>query len=207
MAGTPAISLTDFVDFTISSGTPKLSKVSEILRRGDYHPATDFWRPLRESIIEFHATGLHDRRELEKIVARMADAKKHARAAECVTGYKKFLGRKNVKWFEPPKARWSSGGLEVRVNPELGLRIDGAPHVLKLYFKREPLSKRRVDIVFTLLHDATNTGAPADTSFGIVDVPRGKLYASKSPNRALLPLLQGEAISFKTIWDSLSSGP
>ncbi|MGC8623940.1 MAG: hypothetical protein ACP5VQ_01585 [Phycisphaerae bacterium] len=34
----PEISLTDFVDFLIKSGTPKLTKVTQIKQRPDYNP-------------------------------------------------------------------------------------------------------------------------------------------------------------------------
>ena len=44
----PEISLTDFVDFVIKAGSPKLTKVRELVNRGGYSPAFDFWKTLRE---------------------------------------------------------------------------------------------------------------------------------------------------------------
>ncbi|MEZ4253047.1 MAG: hypothetical protein R3B99_32975 [Polyangiales bacterium] len=38
------ISLTDFVDFAMESGTPKVTKVAEMKDRPDYQPAFDFYK-------------------------------------------------------------------------------------------------------------------------------------------------------------------
>lgn len=51
------ISLTDFVDFVCKSGTAKLTKVRQIKERDDYSPKTDFYKALREGVIENHETG------------------------------------------------------------------------------------------------------------------------------------------------------
>lgn len=197
------VSLTDFVDFAISSGTPKLTKVAALHRRGDYHPAFDFWRPLREGIVEYHQANESDKRKLDRLVTALADPKKVERSRDCIAGYKRFLGRREFKWFTPISAGWEPGGMRVRVNPELGVRIDGKSHLLKLYFKSEPLSKRKVDLICLLLYEALKAGAPKGTHFGIVDVPRGRAFTCETADRAILALLQGEAMSFKTIWESL----
>jgi hypothetical protein len=197
------ISLTDFVDFTISVGTPKQTKVAQVKSRGDYHPGKDFWKPLREGIADFHQRNIADKKQLDKIATGLADAKKVGRCVDCLSGYKKFLGRREVRWFDPGYANWSQSGITVRINPEVGLRLDGIPHVLKLYFKADPLSKRRVDVVSLLLYETLRANSPKDSLYGVVDVPRGKLFAVDVPNRSMLPLLMGEAASFRVIWDSL----
>jgi hypothetical protein len=199
------VSLTDFVDFALSSGTPKLTKVATLKKRGDYHPALDFWRPLREGIVEYHESNAGDPKSLDTFVTGMSDPKKVKPAQACVKGYKRFLGKKTFKWFAPVSAGWGPAGMRVRVNPEVGARINDVPHLLKLYFKAEALSKRKVDMVLLLMHEALKGGAPKGAVMGIVDVPRGKLFTAELPNRALLGLLMGEAMSFKTIWESLDA--
>lgn len=179
--------------------------MAELHRRGEYHPAFDFWRPLREGIVEFHKANETDKRRLDRLAARLSDPKKIERSTECVAGYKRFLGRKSFSWFTPATSAWGPPGLRVRVNPELGVRIDGSPHLLKLYFKAEPLSKRRVDLICLLMYEALRADAFSKTHFGIVDVPRGRAFTCQTADRTLLALLQGEAMSFKTIWESLDA--
>jgi len=53
----PAISLTTFVDFVIKSGTPRITyvrKTKQLYGQG-YSPARDFWKPLRDRIVEMHS--------------------------------------------------------------------------------------------------------------------------------------------------------
>jgi hypothetical protein len=111
------ISLTDFVDFTATAGSPRLTKVRRIKTRGEYHPSHDFWKLLREEIVDVHRRGA-PKTELDDMVARITDAKKLARYPECVRAYKRFLGRKTVSWFDPPTAEWRPHSLRIRVNPE-----------------------------------------------------------------------------------------
>ena len=199
----PAISLTDFVDFVISSGTPKLSKVQEVKRRGPYEPAFDFWRALREAIVALHNSRSLNKRQLDRAASGLTDKNKQLRYPDSIRGYKRFLGRKRISWFAPPTGRWGPPGLTIRVNPELGLYINGVPHLIKLYFKGEPLSRRRVAIVLLLLRVALHPQVRNGTTYAILDVPRGKLFGDPSPDSSLIPLLQGEASAFLTIWNSL----
>ncbi len=198
----PEISLTDFVDFVISQGTPRITKVRVLKERGKYAPRFDFWRPLREAIEEFHKTG-KSVQWLEQLASAQSDAKKQARYPGAVQGYKRFLRNKSPAWFDPPFARWQHAGLAVRVNPELGLTIADTPYVLKLYFKAEPLSKRRVDVITHLLEVALRRKAPKGAAMGIVDVERGRLILQTTPVSGLNALLAGEAAAFATMWDEV----
>ena len=93
------ISLTDFIDYVSKVGPTKYTKVVEIHKRDEYHPAFDFWKPLREGIIELHKKGL-DKSELDKILEDLTDKKKQNRYPELIHQYKAFLGRKKIEWFE-----------------------------------------------------------------------------------------------------------
>jgi hypothetical protein len=42
----------------MKTGTPMLTLVKRIKQRGDYHPAFEFWKQLREGIQEYHASGM-----------------------------------------------------------------------------------------------------------------------------------------------------
>lgn len=122
------ISLTTLLDFAGKSGTPRLTCVREARARydEDYHPAKDYWRGLRNGIVGAHQPGgcLDD---LASLPGRVTEAKAAALYAQGVAGYRRFLGRKSVSWFEPQAGAWVAHGLRVWLNPELGLLIDGTP--------------------------------------------------------------------------------
>jgi hypothetical protein len=197
------ISLTDFVDFVISAGSPKLTKVNQVKKRGAYNAATDFWRGLRNGIVSFHRAHTTDKRQLDRILTTVHDENKIPRYQESIRGYKRFLGRKTVSWFSPPSTTWGPRGIQISINPELGLNINGTRHIIKLYFKSEKLSKRRADIVLLLLNVALRDQISYHATYGLLDVPRGRLFANTSPNSTLLPLLRAEAISFVSIWEDI----
>lgn len=194
------ISLTDFVDFVISSGTPKLTKVRQLKRRGEYRPAFDYWKNLRDEIIEFHKRNMNDKNRLDEVLESVVDEKKIERYKECLRGYKRFIGKKKYKWFDPPYKTWGPKGLTIRINPELGLRLAREKYIIKLYFKAEALSQRKIEIIFILLYEVFRRSVEKDMNYCILDVQRSKLFSKKRPQRTVLPLLRGEAANFLTIW-------
>jgi hypothetical protein len=200
----PEISLTDFVDFAISSGAPKLTKVRTVKNRGAYDPAKDFYRLLRTRIVEFHQRNHPNRNGwFKEFLATLQNERKRDSYTTRIGAYKHFLGRKDVEWFAPVAGTWRSGDLQVRVNPELGLAFNGADHLIKMYFKAETLTKLRVEVILLLMSEALHDQVEPGTQYAILDLTQGRLYASAEPDRNLMPLLHGEAASFAAIWESL----
>ena len=199
------VSLTDFLDFVARTGSPRLTKVREVQRRDDYEPHVDFWKPLRDGIVRFHRNGSPSKHQLDALVTE-ATSKRRPRYAESIQGYKKFLGRKDVTWFKPPVGNWTQHGLRIRVNPELGLMVNGTRHIVKLYFKKKQLKKLHgADMIILLMHEALSRRVDGATRFAVLDVARGKLFSETSPSDELLPLLVGEAACFVSIWEDLQS--
>lgn len=195
----PEISLTDFVHFVTRTGTSRLSLVRQVRRRGDYDPIRDFWKELREGVVRFHRDGDLD---LDGLVAGQPEARR-AHYAEALKGYRRFLGRKSAVWFEPPRVVWSRGGLDIRVNPELGLTLNGEPHVIKINFRTRGLNKRQIECVLLLMEDALRPHSLPHTRFSVLDASSGKLFTSEDPRRGLTPYLCGEAVAFSTMWQEL----
>lgn len=196
------ISLTDFVDFTIRTGPQRLTKVREIKNRDRYNPAFDFWRQLREGIAEFHRNG-HNITWLQALPARLSDPKKVKRYPEAIRSYIKFLGRKQIEWFEPPRSKWTYADLTININPELGLKIKGNPYAIKLFFKDDKLDKRKSDIVFYIMEEQLRDLVLPNTTMAILDVKTPKLLTpTKIPDNMSI-LLESEAIAFMQIWNRI----
>jgi len=198
------ISLTDFVDFVAKSGTPKFSKVKEINRREDYQPAFDFWKKLRDGLVEFHKSE-KNKKELDKIADNLTDTKKVNRYKELIKCYKSFLGRKKIQWFDPPKKKWTYESLNVRLNPELGLEINGELYVIKLWFKASKLSQAKVDFILLLLNEKMKTKKLEEVNFAVLDIGQKKLYSKTKLTSVEFALLEAEALSYIRIWDSLQT--
>ena len=195
------VSLTYFVDFVLKVGTPKLSGVKEF-KEHRYDHLTDFYKPLREAIIDMHEKGKSDQ-TLDGFVTTMTDERKRRIFPGLVEGYRMWLHATPMKWFTPAHTVLPIGDLEININPELGFEINGRPTLIKTYFRGEPLAQKRINIVLGLISAALGPTRPG-TYFAMLDVKNARLHPMKTlPNPRLGLLLRGEAASFSTIYASV----
>lgn len=198
------VSLTKFTDFILKNGTAKLTVVKEAKKQNEsaYDPMTDFYRILREGIAGWHQTGA-DKKALDQIMARIKNEVKVNTYPDFITGYKKFLGRRNYTWIRPPKADWKHGGLIVRVNPELGLEANGAKMAVKMYLRSQgELDKRRAALI-THVMQAVLGEKHKELTLSVLDVKNGRNYPGGVFDPSVAPVLRGEALSFVEMYRSL----
>lgn len=196
----PTVSMTTFLDFTAATGSGRISELRQAKKRyaQDYSPAKDYYKFLREAIEECFEQGW-SAKSLKAALGALPDSRKAEAFEECRQGLTRWAGRKRIKTLPKPRARWSSGGLTVRVNPELHLDIGGSPHLIKLYFKGEKISKQRVDVALHLLNSKAGKG----TTAGVLDLRRSKLYLPTVAKPGMAALLKAEAAAFTSLWEEL----
>jgi len=198
----PKLFLSDLVDVVLSSGVPKATKVDQIKNRPDYQPQFDFYKALREAIQKMHRTDA-PKASLDGVLTLLTDKKKIANYPAAVAGYKKWLGAKKVKLFEAPRSSFDGSNVEVVINPDLGLVINGERHVIKLYFKGDKLSKSRADLIAFAMEQGLRPLLEPDDVIAILDVRRGRLYESPQSTKKLKALLAGELAYIATLWAGL----
>lgn len=195
------ISLTDLVDIVSKSGSPEATKVAQIKARPDYQPATDFYKQFRDGIIGIHkAAG--PRADLAKIITKVSEKNRAANYPAAIAGYKKWWGTKSLEWFQPLSKIFSRSGVDVSINPELGLRINGEPHLIKLYLKSEKLSKVRADLIVGLMSN-TLSDPGASVRMSVLDVRSSKLFVSSGTSASFLPMVEAELAYVATSWASI----
>jgi len=194
------IPLTSFIDFVTKSGSPKMTCAKNIKTQlsEPYDPATDYYKRFREAVQELHKKGL-SKGDLAKLIGSLPDSKQTNYAA-MVAGYKKFLGNKNVEWFEPQRKNWKHGKIVVPVNPEIGLKWGGTKYVIKLYLKADRPSKDRLSSILALMDETLVT---KDITLAVLDVRNAKLYEFEKNMRPLMILVEGEAESLELMLDKL----
>ena len=200
LTSTIGISLTDFIDFAMMSGSKKLTKVKQIKNRGDYGYEKDYYAPLRESIQRMHRQGEH-KKSLEDILTDELHESKRKNYPDMIRGYQKFLGRKNTDWQKPPRAVWQHEELAVKLNPELYLLVDDEPTVIKMHFRKdEQLSKDKICSIIHLMENEMAKLVDNQAIFGVLDVKRGKLFTDDKRKNNLMPLIEAEAKSFISLY-------
>jgi hypothetical protein len=194
-----SVQLPSFLDFVLNAGTGRVSLIKQ-LKAGHDARAVDFYKPVREAIVDMHERGVGTD-ALDALVVSLADPRERRIFPKVVHGYKKFLRQGKMTWFEPPYRAYPLGPLTVGVNPEVGLLIDGRPHVIKLYFRGDPITPQRVMLTNALLFGAMSATWPG-TVWAVLDVRRAKLYPHR-PKPELAALLRAEAACFSSLWGAL----
>ena len=198
----PNISMTTFVDFVLSSGTPRLSLVRKAKAQysGEYNPSTDFYRGIRESILIGHQNG-NPIDELDKLAVNIENPRKVDLYLECIDSYR-WCGRKALQWLGPFISEWSYGDLKIRVNPELGLLINGRAYAIKLYFKSDKPSKLRLETMFHLLR-VSLPPRQENTTTAVMDVRRGRFFTPTRDIPGIQTLWESEASALQTMWSQV----
>ena len=194
----------DVANFVLKSGEPRLTHIKKLKKRSatGYDPKTDFYKRFREGVCAYHRSPVGPKSELDKIALGLTDPKKSKPYQKAIQGYKKFLGAKAVVPFSPTKDIWQRGNMDIRVNPELGLELNGIRHLIKLYPNKERLDQKRADLILVMMKDAL-LELDDDVEVGVVDVQRGKLFSKLTPKMSLLPLVEAEVAAISVLWASI----
>jgi len=196
------ITLTDLVDIISKSGTHKAKKVKSILERDDYHPAFDFYKKVRDSIVAYHK-GSITKKDFIKVPTHLADLKKEVAYENIVKQYISFLGRKEIEWFVPPTFLYEKDKIAISINPELGLIINGKKHLIKLHFKSEALVKHKIDVITHLMEISLKSKVPAKTIMSVLDIQNRKLISPTVPIDGMTAMVDAELAYIMTIMESL----
>ncbi len=199
-----SVGLTQFIDFTHKGSAAKTNMVRKIKYQDDYHPAFDYWKQLRDEILRFHELDLSF--DCFESLIKRVDSKKKSNYTEAVKQYKKFLNKKEVVWFEPGKSTWMGEELTVRSSPELGLIIDGEPHLIKLYFKgkTDKIDKRSIASTLTLMnHSIFENAFNFEVKHAVLNLQKNRFYSEYKINVDKLIALEAEASQFLYIWNKV----
>ena len=120
-----------------------------------------------------------------------------------IDGYRKWWGKKILTWFEPPRNMYGHAGVDVAVNPELGLVVDGKRHIIKLYLKADPLTKLRVDLITVLMEVALRPKCQPDDFLALLDVRQAKLFTVSAAIKSTKAVVDAELAYIAALWPSV----
>lgn len=181
-----------FVEFTVAQGTSRVTCVAESKR--DYDPRFDFYKGFRERAVRQMVEGW-DPQAFRSSLREVKNARKQSSYEDCRSGLTKWARNKDLGARRAQNGTWEAAGLEVRVNPELRLIVNGERFLVKLYFKADEMSASRLGNMLFLLSEI----APKGTKAAILDTRRGRLLSSCDEDPALDALLVSEAAAFNSL--------
>jgi hypothetical protein len=188
------IPLTTFSTFVAGTPSAKIACVSTF--KQGYDPRHDYWKGPREAIPRNHQDA-RPKSGLDDFLRRIT-SNKAANYALRIEAYKEFWGSRRLQWAGGSSRVWSSAGLDVSVNPELFLDINGKRHIIKLYFNKDKISSDRAHAMLRLMEIMFQKG-PHKT-LGVLDLGQGELITPGAPLDYLDPVLAGEAASFVAVY-------
>lgn len=199
------LSFTQFLNFAIKNGAPKLTAVKKIKEGPAYHPAIDYWKEFRDKVRYIHSNN-KDINELDSLLTEI-NTKKIPNYRTAINNYKNFVKGLNVKWFDPPKASYSYGGVMINVNHELGLYINGQPYLIKMILSKDGMKfakKNNLNTTLALSYLATEyTEIPENTKSKVLIVSKKKPYDSEYPSKDSIALLNSEIGFFESLYNSI----
>lgn len=201
------VSLTKFVDFATKPGEQQLTVVREVRRQHatPYEPPPDIYKQFRDAVKRMHRAG-REKSYLDDVAGRQTEPSRVKHYPFLVGGYKKFLGRKQVEWFDPPSAVWLREDLRVNVRPELGLVTDGHRTLVKLWLKDgDGLNKKRAELIVHLMGEAYDQ-LTDETRMCVLDVRKGRPYYAGKDSSHHGVLLTAQARSFVSMYRDLAGG-
>lgn len=194
------VALTYFTDFVAASGL--LSRFNVV--RDTLGVGFDYWLELRRALVAMHRDGC-GLQVVFDAVENAGDRSENFR--ESADAYLSWIFGKKVAWFQPTERCWETPQLRVTVNPELGLVIEGIPHYVKLYMRKEKLSRRKREATLELLAITHQEEIQRGAVVAVLDVRRQLLHSStKTPNKRIDAVLEGDAAAFRAILDGLAKG-
>jgi hypothetical protein len=171
------ISLLEFVDYYFRNASQKNAKLKTFVDK--YDKDHDFYKIVRETIVRIHKKSLEPA-ILESVIGKTRNNTKLKQYPKIVDSYKEWWGRRDLKWFKPPKAPFVKHGVQISINPELGLIIDGSPYLIKLYFKKpifQPIwADMTISLMSCLLPKLCNN--PQSTKIAVLDIRREELFTN-----------------------------
>ncbi|MFS7427048.1 hypothetical protein CKN96_05910 [Carnobacterium maltaromaticum] len=200
------LSLSQFMNFsTKKSPSARLKAVKDAKYGDDYHPGRDYWKKLRDEIKRIHEKDL----PIEDLKNILFDVPKDREAnyRKNINSYISFVKKNNVTYFPVGKAIWTfDETISVNANPELGLIINGVPHLVKNHYKKSDgsVSKQTIKTTLTAMQIATSEFVvPENAVYSVLNLQNKQLYSSQGIIDDDLMLLQSEAIQLSYMWNNV----
>ncbi|WP_261728964.1 hypothetical protein [Weissella confusa] len=183
--------------------------MKNIKYNSSYSPATDYWKLLRDKVFEVLSTG-SDIEQIRSVLLSVSDDSKKANYKRDINKLIGFFKNRKVQHFDTGSASIKiSDDLSLNANPEIGLYIDGAPYLLKIYYKKPDattkITERNIKSTLIAMSLAKkNFDAPSEAKIAVLNLQNGKLIEqADKPSQHDIQLLDVDLQTFDLHWKSV----
>lgn len=199
-----SVSFTQFCDFATKPPEQQLTVVRRVVKGhlDGYQPKMDQHKALREAIqlMLKEDLGFDYLTQVSSMQTEPSRAKHYPILVE---GLRKWIGRKTFEGAVPQQGSWNSGGLEVRVRPEILAVLDGEPLLIKLWLAADPsLTSRRAKLINQLMYEAIPACGDELTPC-VLDVRKNKDFRADGGCEEMGIILRSQATSFVQMYAAM----
>lgn len=163
-----------FAEFILKKDKYKRTFVKAEISKSEYRPEEDFYMKLRTRLKKIfrHNLSLNELDELLKTI----NPKKLNCYEESIRCIKEFLQDKIYSWEPISNFKVEYAGLNIIVNPHFGLKINGALYLIRIHFKKNEISLKKIKILQKIMQNAYQNEAD-NIKLSIWDIRRCKFYS------------------------------
>ena len=169
----PDLGVSEFSSIVVTTGKPKLRKITQVYNRAPYAFYKDYYLQLRNAIRSMfikkrHVSDLYD------VCRKQRDASKKINYEKVVNHFKDWQSGKSITAFTPPREYYSYSNTRITCNPELHVVLHGVPRLVKLHFNSsENMTQERANIICALVEEAVDQPG---FEYSVLDLTSGKEY-------------------------------
>lgn len=191
------IFMKEFSEIATTETIKKAKIISKQKYRDGYSPEKDFYKILRDHIQTMH----RDDKAVEylenaPLATTHPPRKEHYNIM--ISQYKKWIKKKNVEYFQPPRGAFETSNTHIIANPELGLEINGTPHIIKLFMHKDKLTQVRANFMLAIM----NSLWPEQNNM-ILDVRNKVEFKFRGNAENYLQAVRAEVATIESIWHNI----
>ena len=173
-----------FANFVTEKPNKRKKYVNKIINKEPYAFEKDYYSVLRIKLISTIKKN-KSLIELNQMLKKI-NPKKHNHYEVLIDQIQNFMQGVKYIWVEPPKNIIEYSGLQLKVNPEIGININGETLFIKMYFKQNQIENEKVNVMLKIMQDSIKEDYQ-NAKVAILDVRRCELHKKDINEEIIIP--------------------
>lgn len=173
-----------FANFVTEKPNKRKKYVNKIINKEPYAFEKDYYSVLRIKLISTIKKN-KSLIELNQMLKKI-NPKKHNHYEVLIDQIQNFMQGVKYIWVEPPKNIIEYSGLQLKVNPEIGININGETLFIKMYFKQDQIENEKVNVMLKIMQDSIKEDCQ-NAKVAILDVRRCELHKKDINEEIIIP--------------------
>lgn len=173
-----------FANFVTEKPNKRKRYVNKIINKEPYAFEKDYYSVLRIKLI----SAIKKNKSLIELnqMLKKINPKKHNHYEVLIDQIQNFMQGVKYIWVEPPKNIIEYSGLQLKVNPEIGINIKGETLFIKMYFKQDQIENEKVNVMLKIMQDSIKEDYQ-NAKVAILDVRRCELHKKDINEEFIIP--------------------